>query len=137
MANTDSSPGTQRPLSPHLTIYRWPINMAMSITHRATGVALTVGTLLLTVWLCAAANSPECYAWLNGFFGGFIGKFMLFGWSVSLYYHMLNGIRHLWWDTGHGFELGAVMRSSWIVIAGTILLTVVTWIIAFSGGPAL
>ena len=126
----------QRPTSPHLQIYRWQITMVMSILHRATGLALVAGTLLLVCWISAAAYSPHCFNLLHEFFGGLIGKIMLFCWSVAFYYHLLNGIRHLWWDMGRGFELQDAERSGWMVVVGCFLLTVITWIIAFSASGA-
>lgn len=107
--------------------------MVMSILHRLTGVALAVGTFLLVAWICAAAYSPDYFKAIHSFFGGFIGKIMLFGWSVAFYYHLLNGVRHLGWDLGHGFEIPAAERTGWMVGVGCAALTIVTWIIAFSG----
>src|SRR5215470_13862202 len=91
-----------RPLSPHLQIYRWPITMALSIGHRATGLALSVGTLLLVWWLVALAMGPQAFALAQGFIGSWLGKLLLLGWSFSLFFHLANGIRHLVWDTGQG-----------------------------------
>ncbi len=132
MTTLEPTPVIVRPTSPHLTIYKPQITSVMSILHRITGLALSVGTFFLVVWLWAAAYSPDCFAGLHSFFGGFIGKFMMFGWSIAFYYHLLNGLRHLWWDLGHGFELQSVERSGWLVAAGCFALTLITWIIAFS-----
>lgn len=124
--------GSSRPLSPHLQIYRWQWTMALSILHRATGVALTVGTLLLTWWLVAAAVGPEAYATAQGFMGSVLGMLMLFGWTFALYYHMAAGIRHLVWDAGRSFDLASAAKGAYIVIAASVGLTLFTWIAALS-----
>ena len=134
MTTHETTSASERPISPHLKIYKPQITSVMSILHRITGLALVFGTLFLVVWIWAAAYNPACFAAIHGFFSGFIGKFMLFGWTVAFYYHLLNGIRHLWWDLGHGFDLQNVERSGWVVAIGCLALTVVTWIIAFSAG---
>src|SRR5688500_2907199 len=97
-------PRQDRPLSPHLQIYRWQITMVMSILHRITGVALAVGTLLLIWWLVAAAAGPDAFATAQDFLGSILGRLLLLGWSWALFYHLCNGIRHLAWDAGWGFE---------------------------------
>jgi succinate dehydrogenase / fumarate reductase cytochrome b subunit len=116
-----------RPLSPHLQIYRPQLTSVLSITHRATGVALAVGTLLLAWWLIAAATGPEAYAVVQGVLASWIGRLLLLGWTVSLFYHLCNGIRHLFWDVGYGFELRTTYVSGWLVILATIVLTAATW----------
>jgi len=116
-----------RPLSPHLQIYRPQLTSVLSITHRATGVALAVGTLLLTWWLIAAATGPEAYAVVQGFLASWIGRLLLLGWTLSLFYHLCNGIRHLFWDVGYGFELRTTYVSGWLVLLATIVLTAATW----------
>jgi succinate dehydrogenase / fumarate reductase cytochrome b subunit len=121
-----------RPLSPHLQIYRPQLTTVMSISHRATGVALSVGTILLVWWLVAAATGPDSYAGMRNFLGSWIGLLLLFGWSVALFYHLCNGLRHLWWDTVHGLDLKSVYTSGWIVVAATALLTVLAWVIAIT-----
>lgn len=138
MTTLEPTPVTERPISPHLFIYKPQISTVMSILHRITGVALAAGTLLLVVWLMAGAYSPACFKAIHEFCGGFIGKTMLFGWSVAFYYHLLNGIRHLWWDMGHGFDLQTMERTGWMVGVGCVALTIITWIVAFSvsGVPA-
>lgn len=136
MSTTDTSPAQERPISPHLTIYRPQITSVMSILHRITGLALVFGTFFLVAWIWAAAYSPACFKAIHAFFGGFLGKFMLFGWSIAFYYHLLNGIRHLWWDLGHGFDMPSVERSGWLVGVGCLALTVITWIIVFSSTGA-
>jgi len=121
-----------RPLSPHLQIYRLPLLAIMSITHRATGVALALGTLLLAYWLGAAAYGPKAYATAAAVIGSPIGLLLLFGWTVALYYHLCNGIRHLVWDIGRGFEIPAAYASGRLVLVATVVLTVVTWAIGLS-----
>ena len=120
-----------RPLSPHLQVYRPQLTSMLSIAHRITGVALAVGTLLLVYWLAAAAGGPESYAAAQGFIGSFFGQLLLFGWTIALFYHLANGIRHLFWDAGYGFELPTVQRSGHAVLAATVVLTVVSWIAAY------
>ena len=124
-------PATSRPVSPHISIYRWQINSVLSILHRATGVALAVGTLLLVYWLVSAAAGPDAYRSAQGFIGSFIGQILLIGWAWSLFYHLCNGIRHLVWDAGYGFELSGMMRSSVIVLGAASGLTVLAFIIGW------
>ncbi len=119
-----------RPLSPHLQVYRWPAAMLTSIIHRATGLALYGGTLFLTWWLIAAATGPDAYAAFQSIAGLWIGKLVLIGFSWSLIYHLLNGVRHLHWDAGLGFDNERVERSSWIVIGASVLLTLIIWLLA-------
>ena len=120
-----------RPLSPHLQTYKWPISMAGSILHRVTGVALSVGTLLLVWWLVAAASSDASYAAVSGFIRSWFGVLLLLGWTASLWYHFCAGIRHLAWDAGHGFEKPDVNRNTLIVLGATAVLTLLTWIALF------
>ena len=117
-----------RPLSPHLQIYRWQLTSVLSILHRMTGIALAIGAILLVAWLGAAADGPAAYGKMQGFLGSWIGLLLLFGWSVALFYHLCNGIRHLAWDTGHGLDLKSVYASGWTVVAATAVLTVIAWI---------
>lgn len=119
-----------RPLSPHLQVYRLPLAAWLSITHRMTGVGLTSGTLLLTWWVVAAAYGPEAYGRFQGFISSPLGYLFLFGFSVSLFYHLCNGIRHLFWDIGKNFEIAATNRANIIVIVGTLLLTAIAWFLA-------
>jgi succinate dehydrogenase / fumarate reductase, cytochrome b subunit len=118
-----------RPLSPHLQVYRWQLTSVLSILHRAAGIALAAGAILLVGWLVDAAVGQRAYAGMQHFLGSWIGLLLLFLWSVALYYHLCNGIRHLWWDTGHGLELPQVYAGGWIVLAATALLTVISWIV--------
>jgi succinate dehydrogenase / fumarate reductase, cytochrome b subunit len=120
-----------RPLSPHLQVYRPQITSVLSILHRITGVALTIGTVLLTWWLVAAAYGPEQFANVQAFLGSFIGQLLLWGFTFSLFYHLCNGIRHLLWDFGWGFEIEQVRISGLIMVAAAAALTVVTLIAAY------
>ncbi|WP_142849611.1 succinate dehydrogenase, cytochrome b556 subunit [Telmatospirillum sp. J64-1] len=121
-----------RPLSPHLQIYKLPLLAIMSITHRATGVALAVGTLLLAWWLGAAAYGPDAYDTVTSFIGSPIGYILMFGWSVALFYHLCNGIRHLLWDAGWGYEIPQAYLSGKVVLVATAVLTVLAWIIGLA-----
>lgn len=118
-----------RPLSPHLQVYRLPITALMSILHRMTGVALAIGTLLVIWVLIAAATGPEAYNLAQSVIGSPVGMVLLFGWSAALYYHMLNGIRHLIWDTGKMLRLKDARAGGYVVLAGAALLTAGTWAI--------
>jgi len=123
-----------RPLSPHLQVYRWQITMLMSILHRATGVALVVGAFGLAWWLLAVAAGGEAYAAAAACVASPFGMVMLFGFSLALVYHLLNGIRHLLWDAGWGFEIPEVYRSGYVVFGLTVLLTALIWVVALRGG---
>jgi len=129
-------PTIDRPLSPHLTIYRPLINMVMSFVHRFTGGANYLGTVLIAAWLVAAAMGPEAYGTVNALFGHPLGKLVLLGYSWSVLHHMLGGMRHLIWDTGRGLEIGTVNVLSWLTILGSLALTAALWIagIAARGG---
>lgn len=121
---------SNRPLSPHLQIYRPQLTSVLSITHRATGIALALGSLLLAYWLAAAATGPASFAKAQTLIGSKLGLLLLFGWSWALFYHLCNGVRHLFWDAGQGFDLDTVYRSGWTVVVVSAALTVVTWIVA-------
>ena len=122
----------RRPLSPHLQVYRWPISMASSILHRATGVALSVGTLLLTWWLVAAASSDQAFDRAQWFLGSPIGLILLFGWSAALIFHFFSGIRHLVMDAGIGFEAPAYNTTGWGVVVATAVCTVLVWVVGLA-----
>ncbi|MDJ0794560.1 MAG: succinate dehydrogenase, cytochrome b556 subunit [Woeseiaceae bacterium] len=119
-----------RPLSPHLSVYRWPVTMVTSILHRATGIAMAVGFFVLVAWLFDAASGPEVYAVFLGAANSLIGKLLLIGWSWAFFYHLSNGIRHLVWDSGRGFEKSQATFSAWFVIIGSLVLTAAFWGIA-------
>lgn len=123
-------PARNRPLSPHLQVYKPQLTSVLSITHRATGVALAVGLIGLVYWLMSLAAGPQAYAAAQQVLGSWFGKLVLFGFSFALFYHMCNGVRHLFWDAGIGFELETVYASGWAVVVVSVAMTVVTWIVA-------
>jgi succinate dehydrogenase / fumarate reductase cytochrome b subunit len=129
MAETQAP--VQRPISPHLSIYKPMLTMMMSILHRITGASLYLGTALLVWWLIAAASGPNAYAKVQWFMGSWLGLIILFGYTWALIHHMYGGIRHFIWDTGHGY--GNTERE-WLVragLAGSIATTIVLWVIGF------
>ena len=121
-----------RPLSPHLTIYKQIPTMVMSIMHRFTGMALYAGTLLVAWWLVAAASGEATFDWVNGIFGSILGRLVLFGYTWALMHHMLGGIRHFIWDTGRGFDPATSTRMAWATLAGSITLTILIWIAGYA-----
>lgn len=121
-----------RPLSPHLQVYRWQLTMAMSILHRITGAGLGVGLLLLTWVLVAAAIGEDAYYTAMDFISSPLGILLMFGWTAALYYHLFNGIRHLIWDTGRLLSLKGAYASGYIVLALTIIATIATWYEVYS-----
>ena len=118
---------SNRPLSPHISIYRWPITMTTSILHRATGIAMAVGFVVLAAWLFDAADGAETYAVLYGLLDTPVGLVLLIGWSFAFFYHLSNGIRHLVWDTGRGFEKSQANASAWFVLILAVVLTALFW----------
>jgi|SRR6185312_3035278 len=125
-----------RPLSPHLGIYRWQITMTMSILHRATGVALAVGSLMLVWWLVAAGIGPDAFDTVHRFLSSGLGQFLLIGWTFSLYYHMWNGIRHLCWDAGWGFQIKTFYITGYLVWVMALIMTCGTLYAVYLGGAA-
>lgn len=123
-----------RPLSPHLTIYRFRPTMAMSILHRITGAALYGGTLLMVWWLVAAASGPASFATASDFFGSIFGRIILFGYSWALLHHMFGGIRHLVWDTGHGLSKETSTKLAIATIAASLAMTLILWIAVWAFG---
>jgi succinate dehydrogenase / fumarate reductase cytochrome b subunit len=132
MAN--SKTGIQRPLSPHLQVYRMTTTMLMSIMHRITGMALYFGTVLLIWWLLATAMGPEAFDVMQAVFGSWFGLVVLFGFTWAMFHHSIGGVRHMVWDTGAG--LGPKAREAWALgtAIGGIALTVITWAGAFALG---
>jgi succinate dehydrogenase / fumarate reductase cytochrome b subunit len=120
-----------RPLSPHLQIYRPMLTMMMSIMHRITGVGLYFGVILLVWWLTAASISDGYFDFVQGFFGHWFGRLLLFGFSWALIHHTLGGLRHLLWDTGRGFDLNLVEWLARANLAGSIVLTLLLWVIGY------
>lgn len=127
---------TERPLSPHLGIYRWQAQMVTSILHRASGIALATGSILLLVGLLALATGPAAFARVQAFCTSWLGIILLVGWTWSLAFHLLNGIRHLLQDAGMGFRIEQFVRNSWLASIGSIVLTVLVWVIALACGGA-
>jgi succinate dehydrogenase / fumarate reductase cytochrome b subunit len=119
----------ERPLSPHLQVYKWPVSMALSISHRATGIGISVGALLMTWWLVAAASSDSAFAAVQGFLGSWFGVFLLFCWAAALLLHLFQGIRHLVWDAGYGFDDRSYRVTGWGVVAATAVATLIVWIV--------
>lgn len=120
---------TNRPLSPHLQVYRLQLTSMLSILHRATGIALSVGALYLATWVIYAASNPTAYAMFQSFNAGIVGRIILGGWLFCAFYHLANGIRHLFWDAGYGFELKDAYRSGWTVVTVSLIATVLSWIV--------
>jgi succinate dehydrogenase / fumarate reductase, cytochrome b subunit len=122
----------QRPLSPHLQIYKPQLTSVLSIAHRATGIALAVGSVLLVWWLVAAATSDVAFAAAQWFWRSWVGVLLLIGWSYALFFHLCNGIRHLAWDSGYGFDLPTAYRTGWTVVAVSVVLTLIACVAGFS-----
>ncbi len=120
-----------RPLSPHLSIYRWQISMILSILHRITGVGLGIGTLMISYWFISIASGPKSYSTAQWFFDSIFGKILIFGFTLSLVFHLLNGIRHLFWDIGLGFEISTSKKSGWTVVMLTFIFTLIIWLSAY------
>ena len=120
-------PPVQRPLSPHLQVYKLPLTALMSISHRASGAGLAAGTLLVAAFLIAAASGEEHYNCVMDFATSTIGTIILFFWSAALYFHMCNGIRHMFWDTGRCLAKDKAQRTNYYVIIAALILTIATW----------
>ncbi len=120
----------KRPMSPHLQVYDLPLTAKLSILHRGTGVVLFVGVVLWVLLLAAAASGPQTWASMHSFLSSWFGKLILIGFTFSLYYHLCNGIRHLFWDMGKGFNLKDAEKAGIVVIVATLLLTLLTWLVA-------
>lgn len=131
MAEARSGGPAARPLSPHLQIYRWPITMGTSILHRVTGVGLGFGTLILAWWLVAAALGPGEYAVFESAAFHWFGRLVLFGFTVALVFHSLNGLRHLGWDIGLGFKMPTANATGIVVYLLTVALTILIWVVAY------
>ncbi len=129
---TTSKRAAERPLSPHLGVWRWSSTMTTSIFHRVSGVGNAMGTVLLAWWLVAVASGPEAYATFASVASHPLGQLVLFGFTVSLTFHLLNGIRHLFWDGGKGFGLGASAAWSWISMVGSVVMAVGVWLWGYS-----
>ena len=142
MTDTTKAPLRERPRSPHLVtgglgsplLWRWHITMWTSILHRMTGVALYVGGLVAAAWAIALAQGPERYAGFKALLGSAPGKVVMFGLTVSFFYHLANGVRHLVWDSGHGLDVKSANASSVTIFAFTAAATLAIWYIAYRTG---
>jgi succinate dehydrogenase / fumarate reductase cytochrome b subunit len=137
MAMADPTPAADRlrvsrPLSPHIQIFKPIFSMMMSIVHRITGGALYLGTILLALWLVAAASGKSGFDGVQWFMGSFIGRLILFGYTWALLHHMLGGIKHLVWDTGAGFGVEAREQMNRWSLIGSVALTILVWIVGYS-----
>ncbi|MEC5289693.1 succinate dehydrogenase, cytochrome b556 subunit [Aurantimonas sp. C2-6-R+9] len=117
-----------RPLSPHLSIYKFRPTMVMSILHRITGGALYVGTLFFVWWLVAAASGPEAFSYASAFFGSIVGQLILFGYTWALLHHMFGGVRHLIWDTGHGLGKETSTLLAQVTLVASLAVTLILWV---------
>jgi succinate dehydrogenase / fumarate reductase cytochrome b subunit len=124
---------TNRPLSPHAGIYRWQISNTLSILHRLTGIWLSIGAILLGTWLLALAQGPKTYGWLHSLLASWFGLVLAAGWSFCFFYHLGNGIRHLVWDAGYGFEKRTARASGIAVVTFAAVMTSGFWLLAWSG----
>ncbi len=122
----------QRPLSPHLQVYKWPVSMALSIGHRISGVGLAIGTLLMTWWLVAAALSNGAFAAVQGVLSSVIGVLALMAWTAALIFHLFSGIRHLMWDIGLGFDERSYRTSGWTVVVAVVAVTLIVWAVGLA-----
>jgi succinate dehydrogenase / fumarate reductase cytochrome b subunit len=136
LAQADPRPGAayagERPLSPHLGIWRWTITMALSIAHRLTGLALALGAVVLIWWLMALATGPEAFSRAQDLMGSFFGRLVLFGFTWALFVHLLNGIRHLVWDAGYGFSLPVARTTGVVVLVLSLVFTFAAWFMGYA-----
>ncbi len=124
------------PLSPHLQVYRPQLTSVLSITHRGTGVFLSLGTIVMLYWLVSASLGPDAYASMQQCLSSMPIQIVLAGWVFAFYFHLLNGVRHLFWDSGRGFELSTAYKSGYAVMAGALLMSALTWGCVISQGGA-
>jgi succinate dehydrogenase / fumarate reductase cytochrome b subunit len=122
-----------RPTSPHVSLYRWQIGNSLSILHRLTGVALAFGLLALCYWLVSLAGGEQSYEAAAKLFAAPLGQLFLIGWTFAFLYHLLNGVRHLFWDVGKGFERAQRHASGWFVVLGSSAVTVCIWVMIWAG----
>lgn len=122
----------ERPLSPHLQVYRPQLTSMLSILHRGTGVFLMMGAPILVCWLAAIASGPQAFEGFQSFANHWFITLLMLGWTFALFYHLGNGIRHLFWDVGQGFELESLYKSGWLVLLFALLATAGTWFMAMS-----
>ena len=120
---------SKNPLSPHLQIYRWQISSLVSITHRITGIFNLLGLIFICIWISSVGISENFFEYFSIFLKSFIGKFILIGFTWSISYHLLSGVRHLFWDLGYGYEIKTANISGTIVIFGSLIFTLVLWLL--------
>ena len=132
LARSSEGKLVQRPLSPHLQVYKWPVSMALSIGHRISGVGLAIGTLLMTWWLVAAALSDGAFAAVQGVLSSVIGVLALMAWTAALIFHLFSGIRHLMWDIGLGFDDRSYRTSGWTVVVAVVAVTLIVWAVGLA-----
>ena len=120
------NPGN-RPLSPHLQVYKPQITSVLSILHRLTGIGLAAGAVVLVCWLNAAAYGPDAFESAQGLLATWFGRLLLLGWTWALFYHLCNGIRHMYWDAGRGLELRQVHITGWLVVVASLGFTLISW----------
>ena len=120
---------SKNPLSPHLQIYRWQISSLVSITHRITGILNLLGLIFICAWISAAGIGENLFECFSVFSKSFVGEFILIGFTWSMSYHLLSGIRHFFWDLGYGYEIKTANLSGMIVILGALILTIILWMI--------
>ncbi|WP_295935518.1 succinate dehydrogenase, cytochrome b556 subunit [uncultured Xanthomonas sp.] len=126
----------ERPLSPHLQVYRWQIQMVTSILHRATGIVLSVGALVIAAALLVLMLGPASWNCFRGMAGAWYGQVFLFAWSWAFAYHLCNGLRHIVQDFGHGFSIPAFVRSSWMSVVGSLVIVALIWAYVLHGAAA-
>lgn len=133
MSKTTATPASARPrpLSPHLSVYRFTPTMAMSILHRITGIALYAGTLLVAWWLIATAISEDYFNWVSWLWGTWFGRLVLFGYTWALIHHMLGGIRHFIWDTGAGLEKHTATKLATANLVASVIITLAIWVVGY------
>lgn len=125
---------SNRPLSPHLGIYRWQVSNTLSILHRLTGVMLSLGALAFTAWLVGIAAGPDSYFGVVGWLGSPLGLLLLLAWTFSFFFHLCNGVRHLVWDAGYGFEIPQARATGYAAVGTAVLLTAALWAVVLTGG---
>ena len=131
---SNSPGGRQRPLSPNMQLYRPQLTSVLSIVNRLTGILLSIAAIALVIWLVAGAAGPQAYAIAKAALASWTGQVILFAFTFAFFLHLLGGIRHLVWDTVHGFELRAIYMSGWTVVAASVVMTVVAWVASFCMG---
>ena len=120
---------TNRPLSPHLQVYRPQLTSVLSIVHRATGIVIAIGAVVIAAWIWSLSAGQGSFEFINDFLASVVGKIFLFAWTACTAYHLCNGVRHLVWDAGFGFELSQAYLSGKVVIAATVVLTLMVWMV--------